>query len=329
MTDLSPTLVVPSGEQFDIRSGDHRATIVEVGGGLRSYTYGARAVLDGYPVNQMCTGARGAALIPWPNRLADGAYTFADVDHQVALTEPDAHNAIHGFLRWRNWTLRGHRPDRVVVGTVLHPLPGYPFTLDVAIEYRLADTRTGEDRAGLSVATTATNLGDTACPYAAGHHPYLSVGTELIDDATLVLDAATWLPTDHRGLPTARLPVTGSPYDFRTGRDIGDQHIDYAFTDLARTDGLAWVTLTGPDGRGSRLWVDEHYPFIELYTGDTQPPEKRRRGLGVEPMTCAPNGLASGDGLTRLDPGQAVTTRWGIDPTAPPAPGPPAPGPPR
>ncbi len=305
--------VAPSGEQFEIVAGGHRATLVEVGGGLRSYTCGGRAVLDGYPADQMCTGARGTPLIPWPNRLADGAYTFAGTDYQVALTEPEAHNAIHGFLRWRNWTLRERETDRVVLGTVLHPLRGYPFTLDVAIGYALRDTGNGLRRPGLTVSTAATNLGATPCPYAAGQHPYLTVGTEFVDETTLSLDAESWLPTDDRGLPTGTEPVAGSPYDFRTPRLIGDTRIDYAFTGLARDgDGLAWVRLSAPDGRRVGLWADEHYRFIELYTGDTQPPERRRRGLGVEPMTCAPNGFRSGDGLLQLDPGQTITTRWGI-----------------
>jgi aldose 1-epimerase len=87
---------------------------------------------------------------------------------------------------------------------------------------------------------------------------------------------------------------------------------------LARDgDGLAWVHLNALDGQRVKLWADEHYRFLELYTGDTQPPDKRRRGLGVEPMTCAPNGLRSGDGLLELDPGQTITTRWGIQPDLP------------
>lgn len=308
-------MVLPSGEQFEIESGDHRVTLVEVGGGIRSYTCGGRDVLDGYPPAEMCTGARGTPLIPWPNRLADGVYSYRGADYQVSLTEPEAHNAIHGFLRWRNWTLRECAKDRVLLGTVLHPLPGFPFPLDCAIEYSVQAAETGTGQSGLTVVTTATNLGDARCPYATGHHPYLTAGTEFVDDCILTLDAATWLPTDDRGLPTGKKPVTGSSYDFRTGRRIGGQHIDYAFTDLARTaDGLAWVRLSAPSGPGVGMWLDEHYFFVEIYTGDTQPPAKRRRGLGMEPMTCAPNGLRSGDGLLELDPGQSITTRWGIQP---------------
>ncbi|MGI8683345.1 MAG: hypothetical protein ACR2JO_14715 [Mycobacteriales bacterium] len=111
----------PSGEQYEIAAGDHRVTLVEAGGGIRGYTVGGRPLLDGYRRGERCTGARGLPLIPWPNRLADGAYTFDGTDHQVPLTEPDKHNAIHGFLRWRNWTAREQAADRVVLGTVLNP----------------------------------------------------------------------------------------------------------------------------------------------------------------------------------------------------------------
>jgi aldose 1-epimerase len=58
-------------------------------------------------------------------------------------------------------------------------------------------------------------------------------------------------------------------------------------------------------------WVDEAYPFVELYTGDTLAPARRRRGLGCEPMTCAPNAFRSGEGLRRLEGGEQLIARWG------------------
>lgn len=299
----------PSGQQFEISHREQRATVVEVGGGLRDYRVGQRKVLDGYARDERCGGARGAPLIPWPNRIDGGAYTFDDVEYQVPLTEPDQHNAIHGFLRWRNWTCAQHSADGVVMRTVLHPRSGYPFMLDVTVDYRI-------DASGLTVHTTATNIGDQPCPYGAGQHPYLTAATDLIDVCELQLDAGQWLPTDDRGLPTGRAPVAGSSFDFRAAREIGGQDIDCPYTDLARDDdGLAWVFLTGPDGTAISLWADEAYPFIQLYTAHTQPAPRWRTGLAVEPMTCAPNAFRSGDGLIHLAPGESTSARWGIHPT--------------
>lgn len=53
----------------------------------------------------------------------------------------------------------------------------------------------------------------------------------------------------------------------------------------------------------------------QLLDGDAIPQENRRRqGLGVEPMTCAPNSFQSGEGLHSLQPGETFTSPWGISP---------------
>ena len=298
--------VLPSGKQFEISSGEHRATIVEVGGGIREYEAGGRDVLDPFPAGEICDGAHGAPLIPWPNRLADGRYTFDGEDFQVDLTEPDKHNAIHGFFLWRPWTATEHEADRVVMSARLHPMPGYPFRLDLGIAYEL-------DESGLRVATTATNSGDRACPYGHGQHPYLSPGEGLIDHCTLQVPGRTRITTDpERQLPSGPEPVEGTAFDFVDPAILGETAIDFAFTDLERDgSGRAWTRLAGTDGCSAEIWVDETYPFVEIYTGDTLAAERARRGLGTEPMTCAPDGFNSGDGLLRIEPGETVTNTWG------------------
>ncbi|MDN5764710.1 MAG: aldose 1-epimerase family protein [Humibacillus sp.] len=298
---------VPSGRQFEIVHGRQHAVIVEVGGGIRAYDVGAVEVLQPYAVDQMCDGAHGAPLIPWPNRLGDGRYRFDGTEHQVALTEPEKDDAIHGFLRWRPWNCLEHDSDHVVMAATLFPLPGYPFMLDVRVSYHL-------DENGLRVTTGATNLGDQPAPYASGQHPYLSPGVGTVDDCTLQLQADTRILTDpQRQLPTGREQVGGTAYDFRASKKIGNLEIDDAFTDLHRDEqGRAWVHLETDDGRAISLWVDEAYPVIEIYTGDTLAPDRRRRGLGTEPMTGPPNALQSGDDVIRLEPGDSVSASWGV-----------------
>ncbi len=296
----------PSGEQFEIAAGAHRATIVEVGGGIREYAVDGRPVLDPYPVDQMCDGAHGAPLIPWPNRMADGRFSFDGEDFQVALTEPTTNNAIHGFLLWRSWQATEHEADRVVMSTRLHPLTGYPFSLDLSITYELGES-------GLTVTTTAENTGDRTCPYAHGQHPYLSPGNGLIDECTLELAGRTRIDTDPiRQLPTGKEPVAGTPFDFVEPKQLGPIEIDFAFTDLQRDDaGRAWTRLGGADGASAELWVGESFPIVQTYTGHTLHADRARRGLGTEPMTCSPDGFNNGEGLLRLEPGESATTVWG------------------
>lgn len=295
----------PSGAQHQITHGEQRVVVVEVGGGIREYVAADRPVLEPYRVDQMADGAHGAPLIPWPNRLRDGRYTFDGAEHQVPLNEPERGNAIHGLLRWRSWSVVARSPHHVVMGIRLHPEPAYPFALDVAIEYRL-------DADGLTVTTTASNVGINACPYGVGQHPYLSPGDALIDDCTLQLAADTRITTDDRGLPTGREDVGGTPFDFRAGATLSSRAVDSAFTDLARDDdGRAWARLSAPDGRCVEGWVDHRHPYIEIFTGDTLPPHRRRRGLGFEPMTCPPDAFTSGIDVIRLEAGESVTTTWG------------------
>lgn len=304
---MSEMSLSPSGTQVEIALGDQRAVVVEVGGGIRAYEVGERAVLDPYPVEAMCDGAHGTPLIPWPNRLEDGRYHFEGVDHQLPLTEPSKRNAAHGLLRWQPWQVIERATSWVRMGARLFPSTGYPFHLEVQVRYAL-----GED--GLRVTTTATNTGTRNCPYGTGQHPYLSPGAATVDDCTLQLRAATRILVDpERQLPTGTEPVAGTVYDFAEARPLGDQKLDFAFTDLTRDgDGRAWARLAGPDGRVAELWADHNHPVIQLYTGDTLAPGRRRRGLAVEPMTCPANAFRSGDGLMVLEPGQAVSTTWGV-----------------
>ncbi|HXD54932.1 MAG TPA: aldose 1-epimerase family protein [Solirubrobacteraceae bacterium] len=297
----------PSGEQHEIHFEDQRATIVEVGGGIREYVRGAREVLEPYPLEAVCDGGHGAVLVPWPNRIGGGVYEFDGEPMRLALTEPARGNAIHGLLRWTSWRPRARERSRVVMGARIHPQPGYPFDLDVTVEYSLGP-------GGLVVVTTATNLGERPLPFAAGQHPYLSPGAGRLDDCELSLPAATLIATDPAtGLPSGRGPVDGTPLDFRAApRRLGETAIDSPLTDLARDgDGLARAVLASPDGEAVELWADVAYTVIQLFTGDTLAPNRRRTGLAVEPMSAPPDCFRSGEGLVRLDPGESWRGTWG------------------
>ncbi|HEY5316807.1 MAG TPA: aldose 1-epimerase family protein [Solirubrobacteraceae bacterium] len=307
----------PSGEQISLELGPQRATVVEVGGGLRAYALGGWDVVDGYGVHERCSGARGQPLIPWPNRLRDGRYRWKGAELQLDLSEPALQNAIHGLVRWRNWEVRAREPARVVLGHVLHGEPGYPFMLALELEYVL------EPR-GLTVTTSALNIGPEACPYGAGMHPYFSLGADSIDEAVLTVPAARRLLVDERGIPVGEEPVDDGPLDFRAPREIGSAQLDACFTGFDRDeDGNLRARLHAPDGsRQVTVWASRDYEYLMVFTGDTLAEERRRRGVAIEPMTCAPDALRSGAGLVRLEPGERHVASWGIEPSeraAPPA----------
>jgi aldose 1-epimerase len=301
----------PSGAQIEITHGHQRAVVVEVGGGLRCYSVGGRQLLDGYDADGRIRSGRGQVLIPWPNRIEDGVYEFDGRTHQLPLDELPARNAIHGLVRWAGWRVRERGQSRVVLEHVLHPRPGYPFTLELVVEYALS-------AAGLAVSTTATNAGSDPCPYGCGFHPYLTLGTSTVDSVVLTAPGRTVLSSDDRGIPTGRSAVSGTELDFREPRAIGTTRLDHCFTDLDREDGIARVDLRAPDdAAAATLWLDDAYGYVMLFTGDPLP-DVARRSLAVEPMTCPPNAFRTGEALIRLEPGDSATSTWGITPTRPP-----------
>jgi len=124
------------------------------------------------------------------------------------------------------------------------------------------------------------------------------------------------MPTDDQGIPDGAESVDGTEYDFMAPRLIGSTVLDTVYEALARDGaGMAHVELTGHGGAAARIWMDDGYPYLMLFTGDSlKNPDRRRRSLGVEPMTCAPNALQSGRGLLTLNPGESFTATWGISP---------------
>src|SRR5262245_46105283 len=134
-----PPSAPPSGEQIELTQGDQHAVVTEVGAGLRSYSAAGRKVLDGYREDELASSGRGQLLIPWPNRIQDGVYEHDGRHYQLDLSEPAHSNAIHGLVRWSSWTVSERATDRVVLEHVLRPSPGYPYTLELRVEYALTD----------------------------------------------------------------------------------------------------------------------------------------------------------------------------------------------
>jgi aldose 1-epimerase len=308
MSDEAVTApVMPSGEQFALRAGEWEAVVTEVGATLRSLAVGGRELLDTFAADEMCHGSRGQALLPWPNRIAGGQYTFNGQTNQAPISEPKTGNASHGLTRWLPWLLLERIESAITLGLLLYPQPGYPFTLALELTYTLTGS-------GLTVRTVARNAGTTPLPFGAGYHPYFTAGTEFVDTAVLQVPAATYLTTDERLIPTGHASVAGSPFDFRAPRAIGDLRIDTCFTDLqADADGQTRVRLAHPSGAPIiTLTLDAAHQFVQVYTGDTLPAPARRRGVAIEPMTCPANAFNSGAGLRVLAPGESCAGQWRV-----------------
>jgi aldose 1-epimerase len=297
--------ILPTGEQYEIVSGGHRAVVTEVGATLRSYSIDGVDVVRGFAEHESPRGGQGQNLLPWPNRIRDGRYTFAGTSQQLPLSEPARHNASHGLVRYLPWVLTDHRPDSVTNRVRVFPQPGWPGWLEATLTHAVSAE-------GLTVTVSATNPGDRDVPFGYAAHPYLTVGEETVDEVDLRVPASSYLEVDpDRLLPIRVTPVDGTDLDLREGPTVGSRNLDNALTDLARdADGRWRVTLTRAD-RTAELWGDETMTWVQVFTGGPY----RDRSVAVEPMTCGPDAYNEGPthaDLIVLAPGDTYTGRWGV-----------------
>ena len=130
-----------SGRQFEITAGEHAATIVEVGAGSAAVRRRRRRRHLHLPRGRPAAEGLRQHLVPWPNRVRGGRYTFDGTDYQLALTEPTAGNAIHGLGRWARWAKARGTASELTMRLDIVPTNGYPFQLRAEVTYALdADT---------------------------------------------------------------------------------------------------------------------------------------------------------------------------------------------
>jgi len=291
-----------SGTPIALRSGRYAADVATVGASLRRLAADGRDLVVPFADDEVRPLYRGAVLVPWPNRVVDGRYTFAGVEQQLPLTEPDRGHALHGLACWSDYRVVSREADRVVLETEVVAQAGYPHRLRVQAEYRLGDD-------GLATTVRTVNTGPTAAPYGASGHPYLVGGAGRVDDWSLQLDAEDVLDVDpERLIPQGTSAVAGTPFDFAEPRRIGDLFIDHAFTGLREHR----ARVLAADGHGAEMRWDAVAPWVQVHTGDRPEPEYDRAGLAVEPMTCPPDAFNSGTDLVVLQPGESHVVTWTI-----------------
>jgi len=299
--------MTPSGRQLEIRSGRYSATVTEVGASLRRLEHDGRPLVRPYDVDELAPAYSGAILAPWPNRIADGRYTFDGQEHQLPVNEVERMTALHGLVLWEPWEVLQHTGSAVTLEARLFPRPGYPFRLDLVVTYSLGEN-------GLSVLLGAVNVGVTPAPYGCSLHPYLVAGDGAVDDWTLELPAAEVLDVDpERLLPLSLGPADKLGFDFRSQRSLEGVAVDHAFTGVTWSPaGEAVAVVRAADGQGVAMHWDRRCPWVQVHTADRPEPRLDRTGLALEPMTCPPNAFATGEADV-LPPGGHHRARWRIE----------------
>ena len=253
-----------SGQQFIIAAGDHEATVVEVGAGLRRYTHRGVDVTAAYGEDDLPPKGCGAVLVPWPNRLRGGHYIFDGEPFQLALTEPLKGNAIHGLGRWVRWMPVRHERPSVTLRLDIVPQIGWPFEVGVEVTYAL------HPETGPAVSTAALNTGrGPAAVRRRASTPYLSTRGHALDDVT-VQGAGARAADPGRGA-TARSACSRSRARRTTcagGPKLRGLRLDDAFTELSHGGRPRGRRRADQAGWRARSGSTTPFGFVQVFTVD-------------------------------------------------------------
>jgi aldose 1-epimerase len=275
------------------------------GGRVVRYDVGGVPVLT--PLDLPAAAYPSALLAPWPNRVAQGAWTWEGTQLQLPVNEHPLSSSLHGLVHDAPFAVTAETAESVRLTHDLAPSPGYPFSLHLEATYRLTDE-------GLICSLSATNTGERTAPVALGVHPYLDT-RGLADEVRLAVPGASTVATDEQWEELGRPEVAGTSWDLRTGRRLGDTAVDTTWTQLEQRDGRVRCSLQLPGGDAVTVWGGSTCRYVVVYSADTLPEPFRRRTIAIEPCTAPANALRSGQHLDVLDPGESLRLDWGLSPS--------------
>jgi aldose 1-epimerase len=176
------------------------------------------------------------------NRIANGRFTLDGKTHQVSANEGanHLHGGHLGFGK-RVWRVLETTHSRVVLG--FHSPDGeegYPGSLDATVELEVRDDALAISLRAVTDAPTPVNL---------TYHPYfnLNAGGADATQQRLRIPADHYLPVAAGLIPTGeRVPVAGSPFDFRASGPLLPPAID-AHPQLALAGGYDHCWVLAPD----------------------------------------------------------------------------------
>jgi aldose 1-epimerase len=295
------------GHHWDLRSGVHRASVVQRGGALRSYSVGGVEIVDGFELDERPPAFNGAVLAPWPNRIRDGRWSFNGRQAQLPVNEPGTGSALHGLLSDVRWQADALAPDAVTLSAAIVPTAGYPFELLVTVTWSVSAQ-------GLHCELGARNTGSQPAPFGVATHPFFQLPGARVDDLELLLPASQWMETDANLLPVALRSAGGSALDFSRPRALHEHRLDTAFTGVRTdADGISTVLLSSADSSVA-VWAEPDFRWWQIYTSDYFEPgsDRYRRSVAIEAMTCGPDAFNSGADVIVLEPGRRWRAGWGV-----------------
>jgi len=233
-------------------------------------------------------------MIPYSNRIRDGAFTFEGRSHQ--LGRPERH-AIHGALRALPWQVETVSDSRALCrfdSRNADNASDWPWPIEATLDHTLTDAR-------LMSEISLTNRGDSAMPAGFGWHPYFVRDIDGGGPTLTVPVQAVYPDADGDALPDGAAQPLPAELDFRQPRALDpEQRIDHCFAGLSGRTCIDWTA----SGISLTLQASPVCSHLVLFNPDAP-------HFAVEPVTNANDGVnlhASGidAGVQVLEPGDTL-----------------------
>jgi aldose 1-epimerase len=294
---------------FQNAHGDAFEMTPQYGACLLDLRFGGVSILDGYRTPEDLIEnkwAKNVILVPFPNRLRDGQYSFLGKTYQFPIKASAGNNAIHGFCR--DVPMHVQAIETTTQSAHITCIwehdgsnPAYPFKFLLTIQLTLYRDAKG---AGFEMHMAAQNLDKHVIPMGMGWHPYFSL-TENIADTALQMPACQLIDVDERMLPTGR-KTDYTAFSQRT--KIKDTTLDHGFLITEPAQDIAEISLQSESAE-LIYWQEigaGKYPFVQVFT----PPH--RQSIAIEPMTCGADAFNNQEGLSHLEPNAVLAGRFGV-----------------
>jgi aldose 1-epimerase len=280
------------------------ACIDRVGASLNSAEVAGEAIVPGWKSDTSRPFCAGVTLAPWPNRIRDGKWQWQEKELQLEITEPGRQTALHGLVSDTQWEVVEQHESTVTLSTRVDPAPGYPFSLEVTVTYRLHD-------GGVDCTIDIRNVGDALAPVAIGFHPFLCLGDRPVRSLTLSSPVEKVVAVDERLLPIGLEDVSQSTHNPAEGTPLHDAQFDTGFQ--LNHSGEHVTRLIADDGAWVELWQSENLGWIQFFLTDEFPGHHGfHSALAVEPMSAPADAFNSGIDVWELEPSEAAQASWGI-----------------
>lgn len=269
---------------------DFGATPTELHLALNGQQY---QIFDGFKTEQQILSnekSRCIFLIPFPNRVRNGKFSFEGRGYQLPLNKPLENNAIHGFIWNRKFAMEETEGSVILSHDFKGDFPGFPFSFLTRIQYDLSASK-------CAVKISVSNTGEIAMPLGIGWHPYFRLQKQ-INELYLQLPACKHLVADGRMIPTGRKNAFSA---FQNQQLIGNKTFDDAFEFMGKQNFYETCLTDKASGRTIIVEQDAGFKYLQAYT----PPD--RNSIALEPMTCPANAFNSGEGLIKLLPGETYS----------------------